>query len=66
MLEKSGDDWKTADNNADSHLGPGPQAHRYQVVADIGRLGNFPGVVCSQDRRHAGSKHAKRISACSL
>ena len=47
MLEELGDDGEAADDNAGGELGIRPHAHGDYVVAYVGRLDHFPGVVGS-------------------
>lgn len=45
MLEEFGDDGEAADDDATGELGVGPHAHADPVVAYVGGLDQFPGVV---------------------
>lgn len=45
MLEELGDDGEAADDDAGGELGVSPHAHAHHVVAYVGGLDDFPGVV---------------------
>ena len=49
MLEESGDDGQTADDDADRELDVGPSAKWDEIITEIRGLGDFPGVVRSDD-----------------
>ena len=49
MLEELGYDWEAADDDSGGELGVGPHAHLDHVVADVGGLDDFPGVVGPED-----------------
>lgn len=49
MLEESGDDGQTADDDADRELDVGPHSKWDKLIAEIRGLGDPPGVVRSDD-----------------
>ena len=46
MSEELWEDGKTADNDASRNFSQGPEAHYYDIVADVWVFDNFPSVVC--------------------
>ena len=57
MLEESGDDGQAADDDPDRKLGVGPDAEQDNVVAEIGGLGDAPGVVGSDNGGYASARN---------
>lgn len=49
MLEESGDDGQTANDDADRELDVGPNSKWDKMIAEICGLGDLPGVVRSDD-----------------
>ena len=60
MLEKLGDDGKTADDDTRCKLSICPKAHLNHVVSYIWRCNHLPGVVRPQDGRNTSA--ARSIS----
>lgn len=57
MLEESGDDGETADNDPGSELDVCPDTERDDVVAEIRGFGDAPGVVGSDDGGYASARN---------
>lgn len=50
---------EAADDDANGDFCIGPEAHYYNIVAEVGRIDQCPRIICPQDRCHASTGHAK-------
>ena len=62
VLEEFGHGGKTADDDANGELGPGPISHWEQFPACVLRCDHSPRVVCAQDRSYTSAVFPGRIS----
>lgn len=61
MLEKLWHDRETADNDANRHFRPGPDANEHYIIADVRRLGHSPAVEGAKNRRYAGTGNTGQL-----